>query len=89
MAEAYHENALHARGLVASVFANAIRDGQLRPADASFLAEQFSTRSSTAPSAPWVLSGKIAKSEKELRERVVSAVDLFLNGCRDHSARRG
>ncbi len=89
VAQAYHENGLHARRLVASVFANAIRDGQLRPADADFLAEQFSYAVVNGPARAMALSGKIAKSEKELRERVVSAVDLFLNGCRDHSVRRG
>jgi hypothetical protein len=35
-----------------------------------------------------VLSGKIAKSEKDLRERITGAVGLLLDGCRDHPARR-
>jgi TetR/AcrR family transcriptional repressor of mexJK operon len=34
-----------------------------------------------------VLSGKIVKSEKDLRERVTAAVRLFLDGCRDRPAR--
>jgi hypothetical protein len=36
-----------------------------------------------------VLSGKIVKSEKELRERVTAAVRLFLDGCREHPVRPG
>jgi len=35
-----------------------------------------------------ILSGKVAKSDKELRERVTAAVGLFLDGCHDVSARR-
>jgi hypothetical protein len=31
-----------------------------------------------------VISGWIAKSDKELRERISSAVGLLLDGCRAH-----
>jgi hypothetical protein len=36
-----------------------------------------------------VLSGTIAKSEKDLRERITGAVGLLLDGCRAPAARRG
>jgi hypothetical protein len=36
-----------------------------------------------------VVSGTIAKSENDLRERITSAVGLLLNGCRDQTAQRG
>jgi TetR/AcrR family transcriptional regulator, mexJK operon transcriptional repressor len=88
LAAAYHENALHARGLIASVFSNAMRDGQIRSMDASFLAEQFVYAVIDGPVRGIVLSGKIAKADKNLRERVTCAVGLFLDGCRDHPARR-
>jgi len=35
-----------------------------------------------------VLSGTIAKSEKDLRERITGAVGLLLDGCRAPAARR-
>jgi TetR/AcrR family transcriptional regulator, mexJK operon transcriptional repressor len=88
LALAYHENALHARRLVASVFANAMRNGQIRSADASYLAEQFTYAVVDGPNRALVLSGNTGKSEKELRERIAGAVSLFLNGCRDDPARR-
>src|SRR5229473_1483333 len=88
LALAYHENALHARGLIASVFSNAMRDGQIRSTDASFLADQFVYAVIDGPVRAMVLSGKIAKSEKDLRERIVAAVRLLLDGCRAPAARR-
>jgi AcrR family transcriptional regulator len=88
LALAYHENAVHARELIADIFSNAMRDSQIRSTDARFLAEQFMYAVVDGPVRAMVLSGKIAKSEKDLRERVTSAVGLLLNGCRDDSARR-
>ena len=83
LASSYHENALHARSLVANIFSSAMRNGQIRSADPSYLAEQFTYAVVDGPNRALVLSGKTTKSEKELRERIVSAVKLFLNGCRD------
>jgi TetR/AcrR family transcriptional repressor of mexJK operon len=88
LALAYHENNIHARGLIANVFSNAMRDGQIRSTDAGFLAEQFLYAVVDGPVRTMVNSGKITKSEKDLRERITSAVGLLLNGCRDHPARR-
>jgi len=78
---AYHENALHARSLIADVFSNAMRNGQIRSADASYLAEQFTYAVVDGPNRALVLTGKTVKSEKELRERISAAVRLFLQGC--------
>jgi TetR/AcrR family transcriptional regulator, mexJK operon transcriptional repressor len=61
---------------------------QIRSTDAGLLAEQFLYAVVDGPVRTMVISGKITKSEKELRERIASAVDLLLNGCRDHPARR-
>ncbi len=52
------------------------------------LAEQFLYAVVDGPAHALILSGKTAKSEKELRERTAAAVGLFLDGCRDHPARR-
>jgi TetR/AcrR family transcriptional repressor of mexJK operon len=89
LALAYHENAVHARELMADIFSNAMRDGQMRSTDAGFLAEQFLYAVVDGPSRTLILSGKTAKSEKELRERVAAAVGLFLDGCRGSPARPG
>lgn len=88
LASAYYENMLHARGLIANVFTNAMRDGQLRSGDAGFLAEQFVYAVADGPVRAMVLSGKTEKSDKELRERITIAVALFLDGCRAGAARR-
>jgi TetR/AcrR family transcriptional repressor of mexJK operon len=77
----YHDNRIHVRGLIASVFTNAMRDGQIRSTDAGFLAEQFLYAVVDGPARAMVLSGTIAISEKELRERIAGAVGLFLDGC--------
>jgi TetR/AcrR family transcriptional regulator, mexJK operon transcriptional repressor len=82
IALAYYENTLHARGLMADVFSNCMRDGQIRSMDAGVLAEQFMFAVVDGPVRAIVLSGKIAKADKNLRERVASAVGLFLDGCR-------
>jgi TetR/AcrR family transcriptional repressor of mexJK operon len=87
LASAYHENALHARGLIANVFSNAMRNGQIRSADASYLAEQFTYAVVDGPNRALVLTGKTAKSEKELRERISAAVRLFLDGCLPEGSR--
>ncbi len=83
-----HESAIHTRELIADIFSNAMRERQIRPADASFLAEQFLYAVVDGHTRSLILSGKTARSDKELRERVVAAVELFLDGCRDHPARR-
>src|SRR5229473_1762618 len=70
LALAYHENAIHARELIADIFSNAMRDNQIRSTDARFLAEQFMYAVVDGPVRAMVLSGKIAKSEKDLRERI-------------------
>jgi TetR/AcrR family transcriptional repressor of mexJK operon len=88
LALAYHENAVHVRELIADIFANAMRDGQIRFAEARFLAEQFLYAVVDGPVRTAILSGKVAKSDKELREHVTAAVRLFLDGCRDVSVRR-
>jgi TetR/AcrR family transcriptional repressor of mexJK operon len=88
LALAYHENKIHAQDLIANVFSNAMRDGQIRSTDAGFLAEQFLYAVVEGPVRTMVISRKIAKSDKDLRERITSAVGLLLNGCRDHPAPR-
>ena len=85
LALAYHENKIHAQDLIANVFSNAMRDGQIR---STFLAKQFLYAVVEGPVRTMVISGKIAKSDKDLRERITSAVGLLLNGCRDHPAPR-
>jgi AcrR family transcriptional regulator len=81
LARAYQENGIHARNLIANVFSNAMRSGQIRSADASYLAEQFTYAVIDGPNRAMILRGEIVKSEKELRERTTRATDLFLNGC--------
>jgi TetR/AcrR family transcriptional repressor of mexJK operon len=87
LALAYHENAVHVRELIADIFSNAMRDGQIRSTDARFAAEQFLYAVVDGPVRTATLSGKVAKSEKDLRERVTAAVGLFLDGCCDVSVR--
>ena len=82
LALAYHESALHTRALIADIFSSAMHDGQIRSADARFLAEQFLYAVVDGYSRTLILSGKTSKPEKELRERVTAAVGLFLDGCR-------
>jgi len=88
LALAYHENAIHARELIADIFSNAMRDGQIRSANASFLAEQFLYAVIDGPVRALILRGKTAGPEKDLRERIAAAAGLFLDGCRDRPARR-
>jgi len=88
LAFAYHETGLHVREQIAGIFANAMRDGQIRSGDATFIAEQFVYAVADGPVRAMVLSGKIIKLEKDLRERVTAAVRLFLDGCRSHPPRR-
>ena len=63
------------------------RNGQIRFADTPFLAEQFLYAVVNGPVRTAILSGKVARSDKDLRERVTVAVGLFLDGCRDVSVR--
>jgi TetR/AcrR family transcriptional repressor of mexJK operon len=86
LALAYRESGVRSRGLIAGIFSNAMRDDQLKPADVDFVAEQFLYTVIEGPARALVLEGQTATSEKALRERVTAAVNLFLNGCRDHPA---
>ncbi|ACK52322.1 transcriptional regulator, TetR family [Methylocella silvestris BL2] len=79
---AYHESSVHTRDLVADLFSNAMREGQIRSTDARFLAEQFLYAVVDGPARALMLSGKGVRSERERRERIVAAVRLFLDGCR-------
>jgi TetR/AcrR family transcriptional regulator, mexJK operon transcriptional repressor len=83
LALAYHESGVQARELIADIFSKAMRDSQIRSADASFLADQFLYAVVEGPARDLVLSGKTAKTEKDVRERVVAAVSLLLDGCRN------
>jgi TetR/AcrR family transcriptional regulator, mexJK operon transcriptional repressor len=89
LARAYRDNELHARGLIANVFANAMQDGQVRSMDPDFLAEQFQYALVHGPLRANILGGKVAKADEELRERIERAVGLFLDGCRAPAPRRG
>jgi AcrR family transcriptional regulator len=88
LALAYHESAVHTRELIADIFSNAMRERQIRSADAGFLAQQFLYAVVDGHTRALILSGKAARSDKDLRERVVAAVGLFLEGCRGQPARR-
>ena len=83
LALACYENANHARELIADIFSNAMRDGQIRSIDARFAAEQFLYAVVDGPARTAILSGKTVRTDKDLRERVTAAVGLFLQGCRD------
>ncbi len=63
----HKENTDRVRGLVAGIFANAIRDGQLRPADSDFLAEQFIYGVVDGPARDVVLSGRTPEPDEALR----------------------
>lgn len=76
------------RQLIADIFSNAMRDGQIRSIDARFAAEQFLYAVVDGPARTAVLSGKIARTEKDFRERVTAAVGLLPDGCRDGTAKR-
>ena len=53
LALTYHENAIYVRGLIADIFSNAMRDGQIRSRRTRVSPpSSFSTRWSTAPPAP-------------------------------------
>ncbi|MBR1150638.1 TetR/AcrR family transcriptional regulator [Bradyrhizobium sp. JYMT SZCCT0428] len=89
LALTYHENAIYVRELIADIFSNAMRDGQIRSTtDGRFAAEQFLYAVVDGPARSAILSGKTVRPEKELRERVTAAVQLFLDGCRDGTTRR-
>ncbi|WP_020176328.1 TetR/AcrR family transcriptional regulator [Methyloferula stellata] len=88
LALAYQENSLHTRDLIADIFSNAMREGEVRSTNARFLAEQFLYAVVDGPVHALVLSGKTIKSDKDRRERIVAAVELFLDGCRDQPTRR-
>lgn len=83
----HKENTERVRALVADIFANAMRDGQLRSGDAAFLAEQFVYAVIDGPARDVVLSGRTPEDDEMLRERVARAVALFLDGCREAPAR--
>ncbi|WP_158814137.1 TetR/AcrR family transcriptional regulator [Methylocapsa sp. S129] len=87
LALAYREGGVRSREMIAEMFANAMRDGQIRSADAGYLAEQFLYAAIEGPARALALDGKIARSEKDLRAQVTAAVRLFLDGCRDRPAR--
>lgn len=89
LALAYREGGVRSREMIAAIFSNAMRDGQIRSADALFLAEQFLYAVIEGPSRVLALDGNIAKSEKDLREWTAAAVRLFLDGCRDGPAQGG
>ena len=88
LAQAYYEGGVRSRETIAGIFANAMREGQIRSADALFLAEQFLNAVVEGPARALVLDRKATRSEKDLRAWVVAAVRLFLDGCRDDPARR-
>jgi hypothetical protein len=73
--------------LIAGIFADAMREKQIRSMDAGFLAEQFLYAVVNGPTNALIHSRKTKKSDKELRGRVAASVKLFLDGCRG-SARR-
>ena len=76
------ESSIHIRKLIADIFSNAMREKQIRSADAYFLAAQFLYAVVNGHTRDLILSGKTTRSEKELREPVTAAVRLFLDGCR-------
>ena len=51
-----------------------MREGQIRSADARFLAQQFVYAVIDGPARALMLSGKTAKPEQELREQTEAAV---------------
>jgi AcrR family transcriptional regulator len=87
LALAYRDNVLHAQKLIADIFSNAMREGQIRSADARFLAQQFLYAVVDGPARAAFLNGKTVATEKELRDRTAAAVGLLLHGCRDPSTR--
>jgi TetR/AcrR family transcriptional regulator, mexJK operon transcriptional repressor len=87
LALAYHEGGIRTRELIAGIFSNAMRDGQIRSTDAHFLSDQFHYAVVDGPTRALILSGEPARPEKELRERVIAVVKLLLDGCRDRPAR--
>jgi TetR/AcrR family transcriptional regulator, mexJK operon transcriptional repressor len=90
LALAYKEGSVRTHELIAGVFSDAMRDGQIQRSDAGFLAQQFLYAVIEGPVRDLVLGDKTTSmSEQTLRERIVAAVGLFLNGCRDRPARRG
>ena len=86
LAVTYRESAVHMRGLMAEIFSQAMRDRQIRAANANFLAQQFLYAVVDGPARAQSRSDKSARSEKELRDQVAASVKLFLDGCRDSSA---
>jgi TetR/AcrR family transcriptional repressor of mexJK operon len=87
VALAYYETGIQSRGLITSIFSNAMGDHQIRSTDAHFLAEQFLYAIVEGPARELGINGRIGKSEKELQEWVTAAVALFLSGCRGPSPR--
>ena len=82
LAIAYYENAfVRTRDLIADVFSDALRDKQLRSADAIFMAEQFLHAVIDGPARTVMLSGRLPQSETDVRDQVIRAVRLFLRGA--------
>lgn len=88
LALTYQESRAQTRCLIAEILSNAMREDQLRAADAHFLAEQFQYALIDGPTRALILSGQAAISDKDLHDRIVAAVGLFLDGCRGRPASR-
>jgi AcrR family transcriptional regulator len=88
LALAYHESGVRTRDMIADIFSNAMRGGEIRSADARFLAQQFLYAVIEGRAHALLLDGKAARSEKDLSEQIAAAVALFLDGCRDAPASR-
>jgi len=88
LAFTFRESAVHTRELIADIFSNVMRERQIRSADAGFLPGQFLYAVVDGHTRDLILSGKTARSDKDLRARVVAAVALFLDGCHGRPAPR-
>src|SRR5260370_1290945 len=88
LAFTFRESAVHTRELIADIFSNVMRERQIRSADAGFLLGQFLYAVVDGHTRDLILSGKTARSDKDLRARVVAAVALFLDGCHGRPAPR-
>ncbi|MFK3780117.1 TetR/AcrR family transcriptional regulator [Agrobacterium sp. NPDC089420] len=79
----YHEGGARLREVVAAIFLRAITRGEIRPADAYFLADRYLDAIMYAPMSALILQGRQALPAQDPHRHVKCVLDLFLEGCRD------
>ncbi|MQB07313.1 TetR/AcrR family transcriptional regulator [Agrobacterium tumefaciens] len=83
LAATYHEGGVRLREMIAAIFLRSINKGEIRTADAYFLADQYLDVVMYGPMSALILQGKQTFREQDPHRRVKCLLALFLDGCRD------